>query len=151
MTSWLRVLGLRVALLCALVPTLLASRTAAAKPDLPFALIDSFDRAFALVYDAAERQVAELEATRPSPRRHDLAAILRELDTLVAAACVVAAANLDVAVASSLSPERRNAVLGCIEHHLNTARKAMRCTTDPAVLAEYDLTCERLRDVRRMI
>jgi hypothetical protein len=153
MPSWLRVLGLRLALLCALLPTVLASRTAAAKPDLPFALVDSFDRAFALVYDAAERQVARLEAAKPPPPRHDIAAVLVGLDAIVTAACDAATANLDVelAVAASLSSERRHAVLGCIERHLDQARKAMRFATDPQVRAEYSITCERLRDVRRRI
>jgi hypothetical protein len=153
MPSWLRVLGLRIALLCALVPTVIASRTAAAKPDLPFTLVDSFDRAFSLVYAAAERQVARLEAAKPSPPRHDVAAVLVELDGLVTAACDVATANLDIelAIAGSLSPERRHAVLGCIERHLDQARKAMRAATDPLVRAEHGVTCERLRDVRRRI
>ena len=153
MTSWLRVLGLRVALLCALVTTVLVSPAAAGKPSLPFALLDSFDRAFSLVYDAAERKVAALEATTPVPPRRDVLALLRELERHVTAACDAATARLDIelAVAGALSPERRNSVLGCIERHLGEARNARRRTTDPDVRAEYDATCERLRDVRRMI
>jgi hypothetical protein len=153
MTSWLRALGLRVALLCSLVATLLPTHIAVAKPDLPFALFDSFDRAFTLAYSAAERKVAELEATSPSPPRRDVCSILRKLEGFVAAACDAASTALDIelAVASSLSPERRNAVLGCIERHLGEARTSLGEATDPELRAEYHATCERLRDVRRMI
>jgi hypothetical protein len=154
MTSRLRALGLRVAVLCALVPAAVATHVAGAKPDLPFALLESFDRAFALVYDAAERRVVELEAARPSaPPRRELFSLLGELDGLVTAACDAATARLDVelAVAGSLSPERRHATLGCIERHLNEARKALGSVTDPEVRAEYHVTCERLREVRRLV
>jgi hypothetical protein len=148
----LRALGLRIALLCMLVATVLATHVSVAKPALPFALIDSFDRAFALVYDAAERKVAALEATSPAPRR-DVFALLRELERIVIAECDVAAAKLDVelAISDSWSLERRHAVLGCVEHHLGEARKALDRTTDPDVRAEYLATCERLREVRRLI
>ena len=154
MTSRLRALGLRVAVLCALVPAAVAAHVAVAKPDLPFALLESFDRAFALAYDAAERQVAQLETAKPSsPPRRELFSLLGELDGLISAACDTATARLDVelAVAGTLSPERRHAALGCIERHLDEARKALRRTSDPAVRAEYHLTCERLRDVRRLV
>src|SRR5213079_1097218 len=81
MTSRLRVLGLHAVMLCTLVAAVLATHIAAIKPDLPLALLDSFDQAFDLVYDAAERKVSELEAapTSPLPRR-DIAAILRDLE-----------------------------------------------------------------------
>jgi hypothetical protein len=153
MTSWLRVLGLRVALLCALAATVLAVHMAVPKPGLPFALIDSFDRAFSLAYDAAERKVAQLEATNAPVPRRDVLAMLRELERIVAAECEAATARLDVelVVAGALSAERRGAVLGCIEHHLREARQALQRTTDPWVRAEYHATCERLRDVRRLV
>ena len=154
MTSWLRGLGLRVAMLCAFVPTVLATHAAVAKPELPFALLESFDRAFALAFDAAERKVAELEAARsPAPGRRELFAMLDEFEGVVTAACEVATARLDVelAVAGSLSTERRHAVLGCIERHLDEARKAHGGATDPDVRAEYGVTCERLREVRRLV
>ena len=154
MTSWLRGLGLRVAVLCAFVPTVLVTHAAVAKPELPFALLESFDRAFSLAYDAAERRVAELEAAKaPVPVRRELFAMLDELEGVVAAACDAATARLDVelAVAGSLSTERRHAVLGCIERHLDEARKALGRATDPYVRAEYRATCERLREVRRLV
>jgi len=153
MTSRLRTLGLRVAVLCALVPAAVATHIAVSKPDLPFALLESFDRAFSLAYDAAERQVAALEANRPSGPRRDLSALLGRVDGLVTAACDAATARLDVelAVAGGLSLERRHAALGCIERHLHEARKALRRADDPAVRAEYHLTCERLREVRRLV
>ena len=150
----LRALALRVAVICALVPAAVATHVVGAKSDLPFVLLESFDRAFALAYDAAERHVAALETTRPRPPAgRDVRALLGELENLVTAACDAASARLDVelTVAGSLSLERRNAVLGCIERHLNDARKSLRVTTDPLVRAEYDLTCERLREVRRLV
>jgi hypothetical protein len=152
MTSWWRAHGLRAASLCALLSIAFVTRPAAAGPDLP-TLLDSFDRAFSLVYDAAERQVAALEAARPAPPRCDVLALLDELTGCVARACDDAATALDVelAVAGALSPERRCATLGCIERHLGEARRAAARASDPAVRAEYEATCERLRDVRQMI
>jgi ATP/maltotriose-dependent transcriptional regulator MalT len=153
MSSWLRVLGLRVALLSGLVATVGSPHTAAGKPDLPFVLLDSFDQAFACVYRAAERKVAELEAARPAPRRHVVVAILDALECQVAAACDAASTALDVeiAVADTLPPERRMAVLGCIERHLGEARRALGRASDPEERAEYDRTCERLREIRRLV
>ena len=152
--TWLRVLGLRVALACALFTTIVALHLTVAKPSLPFALLDSFDQAFSLVYDAAERKVAKLEAAGPTaPARRDVFALLDEVADHIAAMCDAACAALDVelAVAGSLPPERRNATLGCIEHHLGEARRDAMRADDPAVRSEYETTCDRLRDVRRMI
>jgi len=152
MTSW-RVLGLRIASLCAVLSIAFLARPAAAQPDLP-TLLDSFDRAFALVYDAAERQVAELEAARPpAPQYPDVFALLDHLTGCVAQACDAAATALEVelAVVGALTPERRLAALGCLERHLREARRDAARAADPAVRAEYEVTCERLRDVRRMI
>ncbi|HSR96649.1 MAG TPA: hypothetical protein VLM79_06240 [Kofleriaceae bacterium] len=150
----LRALALRVAVLLALVPTAVATHIVGAKSELPFALLESFDRAFALAYDAAERQVAALEATRPRlPAGPDVLSLLGELEGIITAACDAAGARLDVelAVAGSLSLERRNAALGCLERHLDAARRSMRETADPRVRAEYAITCERLREVRQLI
>jgi hypothetical protein len=152
--TWLRVLGLRVAVVCALFTTVFALHLAVAKPTSPLALLDSFDQAFSLAYDAAERKVAELEAAAPTaPARRDVFALLSEIGDHIAAMCDAATAALDVelAVAGSLPPERRNAALGCVEHHLAEARRDAQRTTDPMVRGEYEATCERLRDVRRMI
>lgn len=153
MTSRLRVLGLRIALLCALVATVLATHVAVARPSVPFAVFDSLDRAFALVYEAAERKVAALEAAVPAPQRHDVLALLRELERVVTAEDSAATARLDVelVLAGALSPERRVAVLGCVERHLAEARSALRHASDPAVRAEYRTTCERLREIRRLV
>src|SRR3954452_4458411 len=108
-----RVLGLRIASLCALLSMTVSAafvpRPAAVQPDLP-ALLASFDRAFARVYDAAERQVAELEVARPpAPLLPDVFALLDAHAGCVAQACDPAATALDVelAVAGSLTPERR--------------------------------------------
>lgn len=152
MTSW-RALGLRIASLCALLSIAFVARPAAAQPDLP-ALLDSFDRAFALVYDAAERQVAELEAARPpAPLLPDVSALLELLTGDVERACSAASVALDVelVLAGSLTPERRYAALSCLERHLREARRDAARAGDPVVRAEYEATCERLRDVRRMI
>ncbi|HEY0477322.1 MAG TPA: hypothetical protein VGD37_07345 [Kofleriaceae bacterium] len=159
MTSWLRVLGLRLALLSGLVATACGSASAGApaaaagKPDLPFVLLDAFDQAFALVYDAAERRVAALEAAPPAVPPCHVFSILRQLEGDIAAACDAASTALDVelAVAGSWSPERRAAVLGCIERHLGDARRALARATDPELRAEYDATCERLREIRRQV
>jgi hypothetical protein len=154
MTSWLRVLRLHAVLVCTLLASVLVAHIAVAKPDLPLALLDSFDQVFARVYDAAERKVTELEATDPPALpRPDVAALLRQLEGRITAACDTASTRLDVelAVADSLSPERRTAVLGCIERHLGEARDAAARATDPELRAEYDATCERLREVRRMV
>ena len=152
MPPWLRLLGLRVALLSGLLATVSATGHAAGAPDLP-ALLDSFDQAFALVYDAAERKVAALETARPAPPLLDLSLLLDDFAVHVAQACDDAAASLDVelAVAGSLTPERRLAALGCLERHLRAARRDAARAADPAVRHEYQATCERLRDVRRMI
>jgi hypothetical protein len=151
MISWLRVLGLRMAVLCA-ISSVFVPRVAAAGPN-PFAVLDSLDRAFALVYDAAERQVAALEATSPPAPRRDVVALLGELAHQVRCACDAATTALDIelALVGALPPERRLATLGCIEHHLRDARCALARARDPEVRAEYEATCERLRDVRRLI
>jgi hypothetical protein len=152
MTSW-RVLGLRMASLCALLSIAFVTRPAAAQPDLP-ALLDSFDRAFALVYDAAERQVAELEAARPpTPLLPDVFTLLDAYAGCVERACSAASTTLDVelVMAGSLTLERRYATLSCLERHLREARRDAARAADPVVRAEYEATCERLRDVRRMI
>src|SRR5262249_35456093 len=117
MPSWLRALGKRAALLCALVGTVLATHVAVDKPDLPFAVLECFDRTFAQAYEVAERRVAELEAARPSPPRREVFALLRELERAVTAACDAASTRLDVelVVAGWLPPDHRRAVAGCIE------------------------------------
>jgi len=153
MTSSLRALGLRFAVLCALFGTVASAHAAVAPPSLPLALLDSFDQAFALVYEAAERKVAALEAAAPPPPRRDAFTMLGELAADVAVMCDTAAAALEVeiATAGSLSPTRRAAVLGCIERHLRDARRAVAQARDPEVRAEYEATCARLRDVRQLI
>jgi hypothetical protein len=151
--TWLRVLGLRIAIVCALLVTMASLHVAIARPNLPLALLESFDQAFSLVYDAAERKVAALEAAAPAAPRRDVFALLSQVGDHIAAMCDAATAALDVelTIAGSLPPARRTATLGCIEHHLGEARRAARDSRDPEVRAEYETTCDRLRDVRRMI
>lgn len=152
MTSW-RVLGLRTASLCALLSIAFLARPAAAQPDLP-ALLDSFDRAFSLVYDAAERQVAELEAARPpAPLLPDVFTLLDQLSGAIEQACRASSTALDVelVLAGAMSPERRYATLSCLERHLREARRDAARAADPAERAEYEATCNRLRGVRSLI
>lgn len=152
MTSW-RALGLRIVSLCALLSIAFVARPAAAQPDLP-ALLDSFDRAFSRVYDAAERQVAALETARPpAPLLPDVSVLLDRLAGDVARACSAASTALDVelVLAGAMSPERRCAALSCLERHLREARRDAARAADPAVRAEYEATCDRLRNVRNMI
>jgi hypothetical protein len=154
MPSWLRVLGLRVALLSGVLATVFATHSAASKPDLPYTLLDSFDEAFSLAYSAAERKVAELEATSPAPRPpREVFALLRVLEGQLAAVLDATAARLEVelTLAGSLPPERRIAVRACIDHHLDETRDALERTTDPEVRDEYWATCERLCEVRRVV
>jgi hypothetical protein len=154
MPSWLRLLGLRVALLSGLITAVSMAGPAASPPDLPFALLDSFDRAFSLVYAAAERQVAELEAARPPALLlPDVFTLLDQLTGDVERACSAASTALDVelVLAGSLSPERRCAALSCLERHLREARRDAARAADPAVRTEYEATCDRLRNVRNLI
>ncbi|HEX7837709.1 MAG TPA: hypothetical protein VF469_09615 [Kofleriaceae bacterium] len=157
MPPWLRVIGVRLALLAllpGLLATVFATHGAAGKPDLPYALLESFDQAFSLVYDAAERRVAELEATPPAPRPpRDVFALLRVLEGQLAVALDTTAAHLDVelALAGSLPPERRIAARACIDRHLDETRAALEHTTDPQVRDEYWTTCEQLCEVRRLV
>jgi len=154
MPSWLRVLGMRVALLSGLLATVFATDHAAGKPDLPYALLESFDQAFALVYRAAERKVAELEATPPPARpARDVFALFRVLEGQLAAVLDATTANLDVelALAGSLPPDRRMATRACIDRHLAETREAIERTADPDVRDEYWTTCERLCEVRRLV
>jgi hypothetical protein len=152
MPSWLRVLGMRVALLFGLLATVSGTGHAAGEPDLPYALLASFDQAFALAYRAAERRVAELEAT-PQPARppRGVFVLLRMLEGRLAAVLDTTSATLDVALAGSLSPERRIAARACIDRHLADTRQALERTTDPEVRDEYWTTCERLCEVRRLV
>lgn len=154
MPPWLRVLGVRVALLSGLLATVFASHGAAGKPDLPHALLESFDQAFSQVYDAAERRVAELEAAPPAARPpRDVFGLLRALEGRLAVVLDATTARLDVelALAGSLPPERRIAARACIDRHLEDTRAALERATDPDVRDEYWTTCERLCEVRRLV
>lgn len=153
MSSWLRALGLRVALLGALVVTLLATHLLVPRSNLPFVLLDSFEQAFTRVYDAAERRVVALEARPPPAPPHDVAALLGALGREIDAACDATATALDVelALSDALSPARRAAVRGCIERHLADARRCLTRASDPELRAEYARTCQRLRQIRDLV
>jgi hypothetical protein len=120
---------------------------------LPIALLASFDEALALVSDAAEQRIAELERRAEAPRRSPCVAdLLVRVDRDVTAACDDAREALDRALATvELSPARRAAVLASIDRQLAEAHLARAGTTDPDVRLEYDVTCCHLRAIRAVV
>ena len=151
MSSHLRGLGLRIAFLFSVLAAVLAVRVSVAKPNLPFVLLDSFDRALALVSDAADKRLAELER-RPA-RTTTVAALLDRLDGEITVACDAATDLLDteLVLVDTLPELRRASVRGCIERLLVKTRHDRANATDPAECAEYDATLERLREIRRLV
>jgi hypothetical protein len=150
---------LRAAFVFAVVAAVFGARSASsASPassvsPLPIALLASFDEALALVSDAAEQRIAELEQRAGTPRRSPCVAdLLVRVDRNVTAACDEARAALDRARATiELSPARRAAVFASIDHQLAEAQRARAGTTDPDVRLEYDVTCCHLRAIRAMV
>src|SRR4051812_32963879 len=139
MTSWLR----RVGFLCALVAGIFATHLVVAKPRLPFVVFATLDRALA----SAER--AQLAPAPEDP----LLAVLAHYEAELLVACDAASDALDRELArlAELSPERRAAALVMTRVHLDLARGDLAHAATPAEYVEYDATCERLRDVRRML
>jgi hypothetical protein len=147
---------LRAAFVFAVIAAVFGARAASpASPvsPLPIALLASFDEALALVSDAAEQRIAELEQRAGTPRRSPCVAdLLVRVDRNVTAACDEARAALDRALATiELSPARRTAVLASIDHQLAEAHRARAGTTDPDVRLEYDVTCCHLRAIRALV
>ena len=144
---------LRAAFVFAVVAALFGARSASPVSPLPIALLASFDEAFALVSDAAEQRIAELEQRPEAPRRSPCVAdLLARIDRDVTAACDEARAALDRAIETvELSPARRAAVLASIDRQLAEARRARAGTTDPAVRLEYHVTCRHLRAIRALV
>jgi hypothetical protein len=144
---------LRGAVVLAVVAALFGARAASPVPPLPIALLASFDEALALVSDAAEQRIAELEQRSQAPRRSPCVAdLLARLDRNVTAACADARAALARAFETGeLSPTRRAAVLASIDRQLAEAHRARGGTADPAVRVEYDVTCTHLRAIRALV
>ncbi|MEO8549655.1 MAG: hypothetical protein ABI678_06770 [Kofleriaceae bacterium] len=140
MTSWLRRLGF----LCALIAGIFATHLVVAKPRLPFVVFATLDRAFASVDRA---QLA------PPASRDPLMVVLAHYEAELLVACDAASDALDRELArlADLAPERRAAALTMARVHLDLARGDLAHAATPAEYVEYDATCERLRDVRRML
>jgi hypothetical protein len=140
MTSWLR----RVGFLCALIAGIFATHLVVAKPRLPFVVFATLDRALA----SAER--AQLA---PPGSQDPLLEVLAHYEAELLVACDAASDALDRELArlAELSPERRAAALAMTRVHLDLARGDLAHAATPAEYVEYDATCERLRDVRRML
>jgi len=152
--SWLRALPLRVVFGIAILLAIIGMHMAVAKPRLPFVLIESFDKAWSLAHDAADRRMTEIEAEAAKPRRGPtLDDVLARMDAELSVVCDAATDLLDTQLATldSLAPDRRAAALDCTLHHLVAARESLVHANDPAEFAEYDALCERLRDVRRLL
>jgi hypothetical protein len=174
----LRRLGLRAAVLSAISAALFGVSTASAAAPLPLSLLASFDEAIALVSDAAEQRVAELEQRPVEPARSPTVAdLLARFERQVGAACdaahdaVVAALAADrrSPIAEGGDPDgfaggagvrarginrssnQRATVLSLIDRQLIEARGALAGTTDPDVRAEYEQTCAWLREIRFLI
>jgi hypothetical protein len=126
---------------------------AAPSPQLPIALLASFEEALAIVHDAAEQRIAELELRCTTPQRGaPVTELLTRLERSVAAECEDARAALDRAIATiELSPARRTAVLASIDHQLAEARRGRASTRDPAVRLEYIVTGMQLRKLRDLV
>ena len=148
----LRSLGLRAAVLSAITAALFGLSTAAPAAPLPISLLASFDEALALVSEAAEQRVAELEQrpVEPAPSS-TVADLLARFEREVGAACDAAHDAMVAALAVDRSSSHRAVVLSLIDRQLAEARGAVAGTTDPEVRAEYEQTCAWLREIRFLI
>jgi hypothetical protein len=132
-------------------------------PQLPFALLDSFDQAMKLVTAAAEKQIAEIEARSAQTARAPTVSFDEWLDRFEQQLAGVDAAAHDaldraLVAAPELSPQRREAVLDCIESHLAIASDDLSRALDGRddelgrlEVAEYRATFVRLRAVRALV
>jgi TolA-binding protein len=153
--TWLRALPLRVVFGVTLVLAIIATHMAVGKARLPFVLLDSFDKALAMVSTAADRQMDQIEdqLSQVQARAVTFEAVHTTLEAQLDVACDAASEYLDAQLAqiATLTPERRMAALECTLKHLVDARFHLVHTDDPREFAEYDALCERLRDVRRQL
>ena len=137
----------------AAIAVLFGTQAVSSVPPLPIALLASFDEALALVSDAAEQRIAELERRPEAPRRSPCVAdLLARFDRDVTVACDDARAALARAIETvELSPARRAAVLASIDRQLAEAHRERARATDPAVRVEYIVTCTHLRAIRALV
>jgi hypothetical protein len=136
-----------LAALVALVTAISGSHAASATPVSLDALLQSFDQALAIVSEAAEQRIAEIEQRRPAqPPR------LAELEAQIDVACDIASDVLDYTISTTeLTGFQRSVVRACVDRHVWDARRDLEAETDPRVRTEYLVTYERLQEVRRMI
>ncbi len=146
MASSLRRFALRLGVFCALLVGVFATHLAVAKPKLPFVVLGTLDRALS--------RADQLQLTQHPPgARLTLLDVLGlyEADLLVAGDAASEALDAELAQLAQLAPERRAAALDCVHHHLAEARADLAHAATPAEYVEYDATCERLREVRRLL
>lgn len=143
MASWLRRFGVRLAFFCVLIASVFATHLAVAKPRLPFVVFGTLDRAFTL----AEQQQA------PVAPRHSVMEVLAiyEAELLVIGDAASDALDHELARLDHVAPHHRVAALACVQRHLDLARADLVHATTPEEFREFDATCERLRDVRRLL
>jgi hypothetical protein len=143
MASWLRRFGVRLAFFCVLIAGVFATHLAHAKPRLPFIVLGSLDRAFT---------IAEQHQPAAAPK-HTVMEVLAIYEAELLVICDAASDALDHELArlDLIAPQHRAAALACVQHHLDLARGDLAHAASPGEYAEYDATCERLRDVRRLL
>ncbi|MEO6775131.1 MAG: hypothetical protein ABI467_19360 [Kofleriaceae bacterium] len=143
MASWLRRFGVRLAVFCLLIAGVLATHLAVAKSRLPFVVFGTLDRALTI----AERDQPSVAPT------HTLMQVLALYEAELVVICDAASDALDHELArlDTVLPQHRAAALVYVQHHLDRARGDLAHSTTSGEAAEYDATCERLRDVRRLL
>ena len=143
MVSWLRRFGVRLAFFGVLIAGVFATHLTHAKPRLPFIVLGSLDRAFT----QAEQHQPPVKAT------HTLDEVLRiyEAQLLVIGDAASDALDHELARLELLAPAQRTAALAVLQRHLDLARADLVRSTTPEEFREFDATCERLREVRRML
>jgi len=143
MVSWLRRFGVRLAFFCMLIAGVFATHLAVAKPRLPFVVFGTLDRAFTI----AEQHQA------PVAGKHTLMEVLAiyEAELLVIGDAANDALDHELARLDQVAPAHRAAALACVQRHLDLARADLVHAQTPDEFREFDATCERLREVRRML
>ncbi|HET9988892.1 MAG TPA: hypothetical protein VFQ65_10230 [Kofleriaceae bacterium] len=143
MASWLRRFGVRLAFFCVLIAGMFATHLAVAKPRLPFVVFGTLDRAFTL---------AEQQQSAITPRQTLLEVLeIYEAELLVIGDAASDALDHELARLDHVAPLHRAAALACVQRHLELARADLVHATTPEEFREFDATCERLRDVRRVL
>jgi len=127
--------ALRVGVLFLLVAGVFATHLAVSKPRLPFVVLASIERAFS------------------QPQKLTILEVLTQYEADLLVACDAASESLDRALArlETLQPERRAAAYFVTMKHLELARGDLAHAATAEEFIEYDATCERLRDVRRLL